>query len=87
MPENTEARKRRQKRSAVIGVAAFALLQAAVAVCFGALRQIPDLPGWLSTVFLVLAVLPLALIVPALISLKERFQEIERGESYEASQY
>ena len=45
MPENTEARKRRQKRSAVIGVAAFALLQAAVAVCFGALRQIPDLPG------------------------------------------
>ena len=86
MPENTEARKRRQKRSAVIGVAAFAL-QAAVAVCFGALRQIPDLPGWLSTLFLVLAVLPLALIVPALISLKERFQEIERGESYEASQY
>ena len=83
MPENTEARKRRQKRSAVIGVAAFALLQAAVAVCFGALRQIPDLPG----LFLVLAVLPLALIVPALISLKERFQEIERGESYEASQY
>ena len=82
MPENTEARKRRQKRSAVIGVAAFALLQAAVAVCFGALRQIPDLPGWLSTLFLVLAVLPLALI-----SLKERFQEIERGESYEASQY
>ena len=29
MPENTEARKRRQKRSAVIGVVAFALLQGA----------------------------------------------------------
>ena len=87
MPENIEAGKRRQKRSAVLGVGAFALIQAAVAVGFWVLGRIPELPGWLEGLFAALGGLPLVLLVPALAVLRQRFHEIERGERYEAGQY
>ena len=86
-PENTEERRRQRKRSAVRGVVFFALLQAACAVCFGALCLIPDLPQWCVILFGVLAVLCLALILPALLVLKDRFKEIEGGELDAAGKY
>ena len=77
----------RRKREAVRGVLLFALLQAATAVCFGAMYFIPDLPrGW-GLAFVGLAVLCLLLLIPALVVLKQRFKEIEGGELDEAGKY
>ena len=86
-PENTEKRKERRKRSAVRGVVFFALLQVACAVCFGSLCMIPGMPQWCVILFGVLAVLCLALILPALLVLKDRFKEIEGGELDAAGKY
>jgi len=85
-PGNTEAKTRR-KREAVKGVVFFALVQMATAVCFGALSLIPDIPGWLGTMFLILGVVCILLLIPALMVLKQRFAEIEGGELDEAGQY
>ena len=89
MPANTDpkARRRRYRRQAVLGVVFFALLQLACTVCFAALCFIPALPGWLLGLFAVLAVLCAALIIPALIVLKTRFQELEGGELDAAAEY
>jgi len=86
-PENIEARKAERKRSAVTGVGLFVLLQLASALCFAALCFIPDVPGWFPVLFGVLAAVCLLLIIPALILLKQRFEEIEGGELDAAGKY
>ena len=86
-PENIEERRRARKRSAVRGVLLFALLQLASAACFGALCFIPDMPWWFVALFGVLAVLCLVLILPVVLVLKVRFQEIEGGELDAAGKY
>lgn len=86
-PESIEQRKARRKKSAVTGVVLFAMLQAACAVCFGALCFIPDMPGLFVVMFGVLAVFCLALIIPAFILLRQRFHEIEGGELDAAAEY
>lgn len=82
-----ETSKRRQRRQAVLGVVEFALFQLAFAAGFAALCLIPDLPRWAVWLFAALAGLSGLLIVPALVVLKERFQEIEGGESDAAAEY
>lgn len=86
-PENTEARKKQRKRSAVRGVLLFALLQLACAAGFGALCFIPGVPTWFVVLFGGLAALCLVLILPALLVLKDRFKEIEGGELDAAGKY
>lgn len=85
--ESIECRKAKRKKEAVQGVAFFALIQLACAVCFGALCLIPDMPGWCVVMFGILAVLCLLLIIPAVLLLKDRFQEIEGGELDAAAEY
>ena len=82
-----ESQKRRWKRQAVLSVVLFALLQAACAAVFTALCFIPDLPRWAFRLFAALAGMCGLLVVPALVVLKERFQEIEGGESDAAAEY
>ena len=86
-PGNIEEVKARRKRSAVMGVVFFALIQLACALAFGAMCFIPDIPGWLFALFLVLALFCLGLIVPAVLLLKDRFEEIEGGELDAAAEY
>ena len=86
-PENIKERKAKHKREAVVSVVMFTLLQLATAVCFGALCFIPDVPGWFPVVFGVLAALCLLFIIPAVLLLKTRFQEIEGGELDAAAEY
>ena len=86
-PENIEQRKAQRKKSAIRGVVFFALLQLAGAVCFGALCFIPDVPGWFVVLFGGLAGLCLLLIIPAVLVLKQRFNEIEGGELDAAAEY
>lgn len=85
MPAGTD--KRRQKREAVRGVLLFGLIQLACTLCIGALCFIPELPRWGFWLFAGLAALCAALILPALMVLKERFQEIEGGELDAAAEY
>lgn len=88
MPVNTEERRRKYRRQAAAGVAFFGLLQLACVACFAALCLIPDLPGWLFWLFAALAVFCAALMIPALVVLKQRFKEIkEGGELDEALKY
>lgn len=87
MPADIDRRRRRYRRQAVLGVAVFGLLQLACTVCFGALCLIPNLPGWLFTLFAALAVFCAALMVPALVVLKQRLTEIKGGELDEALKY
>lgn len=82
-----ESRKRRQRRQAVLGVAMFFLFQAACTACFAALCFIPDLPRWAFRLFAALAVLCGLLVIPALVVLKQRFNEIEGGEYDAAAEY
>lgn len=86
-PANTEDRRKRRRRSAVRGVVLFGLLQVACAVCFGSLCFIPDLPKWAFALFLALTVFCLLLILPALLVLKKRFEEIQGGEEDAAAEY
>ena len=86
-PGNIEEKKASQKRGAVRGVVLFALLQACCAVGFWALGTIPGLPGWCRILFWVLAAGCLLLIIPAVLVLKTRFQEIEGGELDAAGKY
>lgn len=87
MPANTDQRRRKYRRQAVLGVALFGLLQLACAACFTALCLIPDLPGWLFWLFAALAVFCAGLMIPALVVLKQRFKEIEGGELDAAAEY
>ena len=86
-PESIEERRRRKKREARRGVAAFALLQLACGACMGALCFIPELPtGW-KVLFGALAAFCLLLILPALWALSVRYREIESGEDIESQKY
>lgn len=84
---SNEDKRRRQRRQAVLGVVMFTLLQAACAAVFAALCLIPDLPRWAFRLFAALAGLCGLLVIPALVVLKERFKEIEGGESDAAAEY
>lgn len=80
--------KRRQRRcQATAGVISFALLQLACVICFAALCFIPDLPRWLFWLFAALAGFCGLLVIPALVVLKQRFDEIEGGEYDAAAEY
>jgi len=85
-PENID-KKADRKREAKLGVIFFALLQIATAVCFGALGMLPDIPGWLRTLFFVLAAICILLLIPAFLVLRQRYAEIEGGELDEAGKY
>ena len=77
----------RLRRQALLSVTLFVLFQTACAAVFGALCFIPNLPRWAIWLFAALAGgcgLP---VIPALVVLKERFQEIEGGESDAAAEY
>ena len=87
MPLSAKTRKRRRRRQAALCVFLFVLLQAACAALFAALCFMPDLPGWACWLFAALAGACGLLIIPALVVLKERFQEIEGGESDAAAEY
>lgn len=87
MPESIERRRARRKREAVRGVALFGLLQLVCVACFAALCFIPDLPGWAVALFAALAAFCLIPLIFALVALKQRFREIEGGESDAAAQY
>ena len=80
-------KQKEQKRQAVWGVVLFTLLQLLCAFSFWALTLIPGLPGWCVKLFWALAVLCAALLIPALLVLKQRFHEIEGGELDAAGKY
>ena len=82
-----ESQKRRRRRQAVTAVVLFALIQLACTAFFAALCFIPDLPGWAIGLFAALAGGCGALVIPALVVLKERFVEIEGGEFDAAAEY
>ncbi len=86
MQKNTDNQSR-QKKDAVRGVALFLLLQIPSAACLIWLCLIPGLPRWAVTLFAVLAAITLLLVVPALMVLRQRFQEIQGGELDAARQY
>ena len=86
MPGNTDLQRRR-KRSAVCGVALFAVIQLAVIGVMVGLCFIPGMPGWCVALFGALAVLSGVSLIGALVVLRKRFQEIEGGELDAAAEY
>ena len=87
MPANTEERKKRYRRQAVLGTAVFGLLMLACGAFCAALCFIPGLPRWAVILFAVPTVFFAGLMIPALMVLRERFTEIEGGELDEALKY
>ena len=87
MPANTEDRRSRCRRQAVLGVILFGLLQLACGAVFAALCLIPGLPRWAVVLFAALTAFFVVLMIPALVVLRERFTEIEGGELDEALKY
>lgn len=85
--ENIKKKKARRKKESVYSILIFAAMQLVCAIAFGSLCFIPDAPAWVVWMFFGLAAFCLLLIIPALIVLKQRFQEIEGGELDAASQY
>ena len=87
MPANTEDRRSRCRRQAVLGVILFGLLQLACGAVFAALCLIPGLPRWAVLLFAVLTAFCAALMILALMVLRQRLNEIEGGELDEALKY
>ena len=87
MQESTKARQARRKRDAVRGLIFFSMIQIISASVCVSLCFIPGMPQWAITLCLVLAILCLALIIPALFVLRSRFKEIEGGELDAAGKY
>ena len=85
--KQASTKKQLQKRDAVRGILLFGFLQLLCAVSFWSLTRIPGLPGWCVKLFWALAVLCAALLIPALLVLKQRFYEIEGGELDAAAEY
>ena len=83
MPVNTE----KYRRQAVADVVFFGLFRLACGAFLGALCLIPGLPRWLFWLFAVLAALCAGLMIPALMVLRQRLNEIEGGELDEALKY
>nr|WP_325258641.1 hypothetical protein [uncultured Oscillibacter sp.] len=79
--------KQKRKRQAALSVCAFALLQLGCGALFFAFCLVPDLPRWMVWLFAALTGLCGLLILPALVVLKQRFDEIEGGESDAAADY
>ena len=73
---------RREKRSAVLGMALFGLLQMACVIGFAALSAIPNIPRWLFILFTVLAAVCAAVLLPALWTLRKRFQELDTAKEF-----
>ena len=73
---------RREKRSAVLGMALFGLLQMACVIGFAALSAIPNIPRWLFILFTVLAAGCAAVLLPALWTLRKRFQELDTAKEF-----
>ena len=87
MPANTEDRKRRHKRQAVLGVVLSGVLCLAGAAVFAALCLLPNLPSWIAALFIVLAVLCILPIGFSMVVLNQRLKEIEGGELDAAAEY
>ena len=83
----SESLKRRRRRQAVLSVVMFTLFQAACAAVFAALCFIPGLPRWAVLLFAVLTASCAGLMIPALMVLRQRLNEIEGGELDEALKY
>lgn len=83
MPVNTE----KYRRQAVADVVFFGLFRLACGAFLGALCLIPGLPRWLFWLFACLAVLCAGMLIPALVVLRQRLNEIEGGELDEALKY
>ena len=84
MPKNTDQLTRRASaiRGALTGIAARLL---AAAVLLWLRRNMPD--GVLSTLLLALILVELGSIIPTIVVLKQRLNEIEGGEEDAAAQY
>lgn len=67
----------KEKQGAVIGIVMFGLLMLVCVTAFWALCLIPDLPQWLFVLFFACGGFCIALMIPALWALKNRFQEID----------
>lgn len=87
MKQSNIDRRARDKRAAVVGAAFFAGLMLVCAATMVSLCFVPNTPGWAIALLAGLSVFFLLFIIPALVVMKQRFQEIERGELYEASEY
>ena len=87
MTVSMKSQRRRLRRQAVLDVTMFILFQAACGALLAALCFIPDLPRWAFRLFAALAGACGLPVIPALVVLKERFQEIEGGESDAAADY
>lgn len=87
MQDNIKEKQTRRKWDAVRGLLFFAMLQIITSVACASLCFIPGMPQWAIVLCLVLAILCLALIIPALFVLKSRFREIEGGELDAAGKY
>lgn len=87
MTVSLESQRRRLRRQAVLGVTFFVLFQLACAAVFAALCFIPNLPRWAFWLFAALSGTCGLPVLPALVVLKERFQEIEGGEFHAAAEY
>ena len=85
--ESIEVRKARRKRDAVQGVLIFALIQVVTAAAFLMCAWIPDMPRWVCWMFGGMALLCVLTLLPVIVLLRKRFQEIEGGELDEASKY
>lgn len=85
--KNIEELHRRRKREALRGVLWFWILQGAVCLLFAWLCLRPELPRWASLLFAAIAIVSLIPCVFSVKILKDRFQEIEGGESDVAGQY
>ena len=82
MPGNTE--KARERRQAVLSAAICGAGLLALAAVFLWLRRFLGLEGWLSGLFVILAVLSLAQLAALAKALWERLWEIEKGELYDS---
>ena len=65
-----------------MGMALFGLLQMACVIGFAALSAIPNIPRWLFILFTVLAAVCAAVLLPALWTLRKRFQELDTAKEF-----
>ena len=82
MPGNTE--KARERRQAVLSAVICGAGLLALAAVFLWLRRFFGLEGWLSGLFVILAVLSLAQLAALAKALWERLREIEKGALYDS---
>ena len=86
-PESIEARHRRKKREARRGVVFLGVILLPIAAVLLVLCFLPDMPVAAKWICAVSAAGCMLLFLPALWALKQRYREIEGGESDAAAQY